>query len=90
MDAIAQPRPRQPAHRPPTLRVIEARRRRTARLHLFTYLVGSALFWLLWAAISVSADTWYWWATVPIAAWTIVLALHLVYARRVRLRKAAT
>ena len=35
--------------------------RRAAQLHLFTYIVGNALFWTLWAATSVAADRWYWW-----------------------------
>jgi len=39
---------RGPAPLPPELRVVQARRRR-ARVHLFTYLVGNALFWTLWA-----------------------------------------
>lgn len=80
MRAVA---PTQPALRPPrpSLRVVEERRR-AAQLHLFTYIVGNALFWLLWAAISVSADTWYWWATAPVVGWTLVLALHLRHAYR--------
>jgi hypothetical protein len=48
-------------------------------LHLVTYVVGNALFWALWAAISVSADHWYWWAAVPLAGWTVVLAIHLAH-----------
>ena len=67
--------------RRPELRVIESRR--AARLHLLTYLVGNALFWTLWAAVSVSADTWYWWLAVPLPGWTIVLVLHLWHVRRV-------
>ena len=70
-------RPRQP-----DLRVIQSRQR-GAKLHLLTYLVGSAIFWTLWAAVSVSADAWYWWLVVPFAGWTIVLALHLWHAYRV-------
>lgn len=66
---------------PPQLRVIEERRQR-AKLHLLTYVVGSAIFWTLWAALSVSADHWYWWLVVPLAAWTIVLALQLWHAYR--------
>ena len=65
----------------PQLRVVEARRR-AAHLHLFTYLVGNALFWTLWAAISVSADRWYWWPVVPFAGWALVLAAHLWHVYR--------
>ena len=73
---------RGPAMASPKLRLVETRRRR-ARLHLFTYVVGNALFWALWAAISVSADHWYWWPVVPLVGWTLVLALHVwhVYGR---------
>ena len=67
--------------RPPQLRVIEIRRRRAKR-HLFTYLVGNALFWILWGAISVSADHWYVWPIIPFAGWAVVLALHLWHVRR--------
>jgi hypothetical protein len=67
---------RGPALLPPELRVVQARRRR-ARVHLFTYLVGNALFWTLWGAISVSADHWYWWPVVPFVGWALVLACHL-------------
>jgi deazaflavin-dependent oxidoreductase (nitroreductase family) len=62
--------------RPPQLRVREERRRR-ARIHLFTYLVGNALFWILWGAISVSTDNWYWWPIIPLGGWAAVLTLHL-------------
>ncbi|HEX4929325.1 MAG TPA: 2TM domain-containing protein [Gaiellaceae bacterium] len=72
---------RGPTQSRPELRLVEARRRR-AKLHLLTYLVGNALFWVLWGAISVSADDWYWWPIVPFAGWTLVLALHLWHARR--------
>ena len=65
-----------PAPRRPALRVIETRRR-TARLHLLTFVVGNALFWTLWGAMSVTAGEWYWWPVVPIAGWAIVLAFHL-------------
>ena len=68
--------------RQPELRVIEGRQP-AAKLHLLTYLVGNAIFWTLWAALSVSADAWYWWLIVPFAGWTIVLALHLWHAYRV-------
>jgi 2TM domain len=61
---------------PSGLHVVEARRER-ARLHLFTYLIGNALFWTLWGAISVSADHWYWWPVVPLAGWSLVLHAHL-------------
>ena len=75
--ALPPARPsRRVSRKPP---VVDARRRR-ANLHLFTYIVGSALFWVLWAAISISADTWYWWALVPIVGWTLVLAVHLPHA----------
>jgi hypothetical protein len=67
----------------PDLRVIESKRR-AAKLHLLTYVVGNALFWTLWAAVSVSADTWYWWLVVPFLGWTLVLALHLGHAFRAR------
>jgi apolipoprotein N-acyltransferase len=60
----------------PQLRLIEPGRRR-ARLHLFTFGVGTALFWTLWAAVSISTDGWYWWVVVPLVGWTLVLALHL-------------
>jgi hypothetical protein len=67
---------------PSDLRVIESRQR-VAKLHLLTYLVGSAIFWALWAGVAVSADVWYWWLVVPFAGWTIVVALHLWHAYRV-------
>lgn len=60
----------------PELRLLEAKRR-VARLHLLTYIVGNACFWILWGALSISADHWYWWPLVPVAAWTVVLVLHL-------------
>jgi hypothetical protein len=72
---------RGPAPLPPELRVVQARRRR-ARVHLFTYLVGNALFWTLWASISVSADHWYWWPVVPFVGWVLVLAFHLWHVYR--------
>jgi hypothetical protein len=65
----------------PELRLVQTRRHR-ARLHLFTYVVGNALFWALWGAISVSADHWYWWPVVPLAGWTLVLGLHLRHVYR--------
>jgi hypothetical protein len=59
-----------------TLRIVETRRRR-AKVHLVTYVVGNALFWGLWAALSVTADHWYWWPLVPLAGWTLVLVGHI-------------
>ena len=59
---------------------VEAAQHR-AELHLFTYAIGNALFWLLWAAISVSADAWYWWVLFPLAGWTCVLTAHLAHVR---------
>ncbi len=83
MGTVAPPQPVRPAARArPEPRVIEARRR-AANLHLFTYTVGSALFWVLWAAVSISAETWYWWALVPMVGWTLMLGLHLRYAYHV-------
>jgi len=81
---VVQAHPRQAsAVSPPRveLRVIEPRRR-AAELHLLTYIVGNALFWTLWAALSVSAERWYWWLVVPFAGWTLVLALQLWHAYR--------
>lgn len=72
-----------PARRTPTLTAIEGSRH-VAPLHLFTYVVGNALFWLAWTATFVSADTWYWWLTVPTAGWTLVLGLHLLHVRLAR------
>ena len=75
----AQPLPSSEPARPrakPDLRLTESRQR-AANLHLLTYLVGNAIFWTLWAAVSVSSDAWYWWLLVPFVGWTIVLALHL-------------
>ena len=56
------------------LRVVEGTRQ-PPRRHLFTYVVVNALCWVLWAALSVSAEPWYWWIAVPLAGWTLVLAL---------------
>lgn len=70
-----------PLLRRPEVRVVGVTRRR-AQLHLFTYVLGNALFWTLWAAISVAADHWYWWPVVPFVGWAVVLAGHLVYAYR--------
>lgn len=80
MSVLAHKPARPPAHARPQLRLLEPRQ--AARLHLLTYTVGSAFFWLLWGAISVAADTWYWWATVSVGGWTLVLGLHLWYALR--------
>lgn len=66
----------------PELRLV-ASRPRAAKLHLLTYILGSAIFWMLWAALSVSADDWYSWLVVPFAAWTTVLALHVWHAYRI-------
>lgn len=66
---------------PPRLHAMRARRRR-ARLHLLTYVVGNALFWTVWGAISVSADRWYWWPIIPSAGWAAVLGLHLWHVHR--------
>ena len=80
MGVVTQPRPARTHHgAKPRLYLVAARRSPTG-LHLLTYTVGTALFWVLWAAISISADTWYWWAIVPVAGWTLVLALHLTRA----------
>lgn len=65
----------------PELRVIEARRAGGAASSV-QYVVGSALFWTLWAAISVTSDRWYWWPIVPFAGWALVLAAHLWHAYR--------
>lgn len=59
-----------------------AGRRPGVELHLITYVVGNLLFWTVWGAISISTDHWYWWPIVPLAGWTVVLALHLWMARR--------
>ena len=62
-------------------RPVEAKRQR-ANLHLFTYIVGNALFWSFLGALSMSTDHWYWWPIVPLAGWTLVLALHLWHVYR--------
>lgn len=73
----AHPRVRHASALPrPALRLIESRRRR-AQVHLFTYVVGSALVWTLWGAVSVSAERWYWWPVAPFAGWMLVLILDL-------------
>ena len=55
--------------------------RHLARLDIWTYVLGNALFWVLWGAISVSADHWYWWAAVPLAGWTALLAFHVARSK---------
>lgn len=83
MAVLSHPKPAPDAlPRQPDLRVIESSQR-IAKLHLLTYLVANAIFWTLWAAVSVSAGAWYWWLVVPFAGWTIVVALHLWHAYRV-------
>ena len=72
----------------PQLRVVEARRR-AAQLHLFIYGVGSALFWTRWAAISVTADRWYWWPILPFVGWALALAAHLWHDDRPRAATAS-
>ena len=74
--------PRRRAELPLASPVVADERRRPSRadLHLFSYLVGNALAWALWCAISISADDWYWWAVIPLAGWTLVLAIHLAQA----------
>ena len=69
-------------HRP-DLRLI-APSRAAARLHLFTYVIGNALFWTLWAAMFVTADRWYWRLIVPFVGWALVLAAHLWHVYRPR------
>ena len=81
---IAQAHPQQtrrPTLERPPLRPVETKRRQ-ATLHLFTYAAGNALAWLLWGAITISTDHWYWWPLVPLAGWTLVLALHLWHVSR--------
>lgn len=82
MAVQTHPKPAAALAQHPALRVLESRRR-GAQLHLFTYVVGNALFWTLWAAIWVTADRWYWWPIIPLAGWALVLATHLwhVYYR---------
>ena len=73
----------------PVLRQVESKRR-PATLHLFTYIVGNALAWILWGAITISTDTWYWWPLVPLAAWTLVLSLHLWHVYRADMAPTGT
>ena len=63
------------------LRAVEAKRRPTT-LRVLTYIVGSSLGWILWGAITIATDTWYWWPVVLLAAWTLVLALRLWHVYR--------
>jgi hypothetical protein len=70
---------RAPAPPRPELRLIESGRP-LAQLHLFTFVVGNALFWTLWGAVSISTERWYWWPVVPFAGWALVLMLHLRHA----------
>ena len=79
------PRPTPLAVRPhrPELRLL-APSRRAAQLHLLTYIIGNALFWTLWAAISITADRWYWWPIVPLVGWALGLAAHLWHVYRPR------
>ena len=72
---------RGPALPSPGRRVVETRSRR-AKLHLVTYLVGNALFWILCGAIAVSADHWYWWPLLPSVGWALVLTLHFWHVYR--------
>ena len=81
MRAVAPEPLRRPATRRPRLQLVETRLS-APKANLFTWIVGNALAWLLWAAVSVSADHWYWWVAVPLAGWTLVLGLHLVFSRR--------
>lgn len=82
MAVQARPKPtRRPTLPGPELRPVEAKRRR-AKLHLFTYIVGNALFWSFLGALSVSTDHWYWWPIVPLAGLTLVLALDLWHVYR--------
>ena len=81
---VAQAHPQQtrrPSLGRPPLRPVETKRRQ-ATLHLFTYVVGNALAWLLWGAVTISTDHWYWWLVVPLAGWTLVLAIHLGHVSR--------
>jgi hypothetical protein len=83
MALLARPKPAPDVlPRRPELHVIESRPP-APQLHWLTYLLGNAMFWALWAAVSVSADPWYWWLVVPFAGWAVVLALHLWHAYRV-------
>jgi len=61
--------------------VVEAWRS-AAQPYLSTYIVGNAMFWTLWAAISVTADRWYWWPILPFVGWALVLAANLWHVHR--------
>lgn len=81
---VVQAHPKQaprPTFERSVLRPVESKRP-AAKLHLFTYTVGSALAWILWGAITLSTDHWYWWPVVLLAGWTLVLALHLWHVHR--------
>lgn len=80
---VVQTRPNQTRRRTaprPEFGPVEAKRRE--KLHLLTFVIGNALCWILWGAISISAEQWYWWPAVPLAGWTLVLALHLRHISR--------
>jgi hypothetical protein len=51
---------------------------------LVTDVLGHALFWAAWAAVTVSAEAWYWWAAVPLAGWAATLAQALRLRRFAR------
>jgi len=68
--------------RPPLRVLVGGRSRRAFDLHLVSYVVGNAVFWTLWAAVTVEAEPWFWWPLVPSAAWTIVVLLHALLLRR--------
>lgn len=81
---LVQAHPKQapgPTVERPVLRPVEATPRPT-KLHLFTYVVGNALAWSLWGAMTISTDTWHWWPIVPLAGWTLVLTLRLWHVYR--------
>lgn len=78
MSAVAHARPASP---PVQSRPRAVAPRRQASPHLVDFAAGSAVFWVLWSALAVSADTWYWWFLVPVACWTLAFALRLLQAR---------
>ena len=73
---LTRPAPRAARPHRPELGLL-APSRRAAQPHRLTYVIGNALFWTLWAAISLTADPWYWWPIAPFVAWALVLAAHL-------------
>lgn len=81
MSVQAHPGPAVVPPRRPELRAIEGGRR-SADLDLFTYVVVGAVAWTLWAALTVSADAWYWWPLVPLVGWALVLSAHLRHVHR--------